>query len=157
MADLGLCFTTFQIISNKQQLASVSSKHRASGPDLQVGFFWRSPSPAQVASISDCFITQAGWPWAKYRWGLTLACTTGETPGPAHPIDSYRPRWNGTPRPCPCTADSTRVEVGLGCTWRMHLGYSAWKGGRGGCATGPYRTPTALGHTTKTQNQSSST
>ena len=28
---------------------------------------------------------------------------------------------------------------------------------RGGCATGPYRTPTTLGHTTKTQSQSSST
>ena len=27
----------------------------------------------------------------------------------------------------------------------------------GGCATGPYRTPSTLGHTTKTQSQSSST
>ena len=41
--------------------------------------------------------------------------------------------------------------------------YSAhWKGvpslgERGGCVTGPYRTPTTLGHTTKTQSQSSST
>ena len=30
-------------------------------------------------------------------------------------------------------------------------------GDRGGCATGPYRTPTTLGHTTKTRSQSSST
>ena len=30
-------------------------------------------------------------------------------------------------------------------------------GDRGGCATGTFRTPTTLGHTTKTQNQSSST
>ena len=30
-------------------------------------------------------------------------------------------------------------------------------GDRGVCATGPYRTPTALGHTTKTQRQSSPT
>ena len=29
-------------------------------------------------------------------------------------------------------------------------------GDRGGCVTGPSRTPTTLGHTTKTQNQSSS-
>ena len=28
-------------------------------------------------------------------------------------------------------------------------------GGRGGCATGPYRTPTTLGHATKTRSQSS--
>ena len=28
---------------------------------------------------------------------------------------------------------------------------------RGGCATGPYRTPTTLGHTTKTESHSSST
>ena len=28
---------------------------------------------------------------------------------------------------------------------------------RGGCATGPYRTPTTLGHTTKTQSQNNST
>ena len=26
-------------------------------------------------------------------------------------------------------------------------------GGRGGCATGPHRTPTTLGHTTKTQSK----
>ena len=30
-------------------------------------------------------------------------------------------------------------------------------GNRGGCATGPYRTPATLGHATKTQSQSSST
>ena len=30
-------------------------------------------------------------------------------------------------------------------------------GDRGDCATGPYRTPTILGHTTKTGSQSSST
>ena len=30
-------------------------------------------------------------------------------------------------------------------------------GDRGGCATGPYRTPTTLGHTTKTGSHSSST
>ena len=30
-------------------------------------------------------------------------------------------------------------------------------GNRGGCATGPYRTPTTLGHTTKRWSQSSST
>ena len=28
---------------------------------------------------------------AKHRWELTLACTTQEIPGPAQPMDSYRP------------------------------------------------------------------
>ena len=60
---------------------------------LQLGFTWESPSPAQVAAISDCSIAQAGWPWAKHRWRLILACTTQETPEPAHPVDSYRPCW----------------------------------------------------------------
>ena len=32
----------------------------------QLGFGWESPSPAQVAAISDCFIAQAGWLWAKH-------------------------------------------------------------------------------------------
>ena len=46
----------------------------------QLEFFWELPSPAQVADISDCFITQTGWPWAEHRWWLTMVCTTLETP-----------------------------------------------------------------------------
>ena len=53
----------------------------------------------QVAAISDCFIPQAWWPWAKHRWGLTVAYTTQETPRPAHPVDSYRPQWSTTTLP----------------------------------------------------------
>ena len=61
----------------------------AASLDSQLGFAQESPSPAQVAVISDCFIPRAGWPWPKHRWGLTLACTTQETP-----VDSYRPFWS---------------------------------------------------------------
>ena len=46
----------------------------ASGPALaaaslysQLSFILESPSPAQVAVFSDCFIAQAGWPLAKER------------------------------------------------------------------------------------------
>ena len=59
--------------------------------DSQIGFTWESLSPVQVAAISDCFLDQARWPQTEYKWGLTLACTTRETPGPAHSVDSYRP------------------------------------------------------------------
>ena len=155
----------------------------ASSLESQLGFAWESPSPAQVAVISDCFIPQAEWPWAKHRWGPPLACTTLETPGPAH-------QWTATdhvraPPPCPCTADppqGQRVVVcghnqsllltglskslPLTCQQQPRLNYkrrvySAHMkgaprvpslGDRGGCATGPYRTPTTLGHTTKTRS-----
>ena len=66
--------------------------------DSHLSFAWESPSQAQVAAISDCFIAQAGWPQAKHRWGLTLTCTTQENPGPD--TDHIR-----APPPCPCTAD----------------------------------------------------
>ena len=62
----------------------------AASLDSQLGFAWESPGPAQVAAISDCFIAQAGWPQAEHWWGLTLTCTTWETPEAAHPVDSYR-------------------------------------------------------------------
>ena len=64
--------------------------------DLQFGFAWKPPSPVQVAAISDCFIAQAWSPQAKHRWGLTLAYSTQKTPGPAHPVDSYRSCWSTT-------------------------------------------------------------
>ena len=119
------------------------------------------------------------------QWGLMLALTTQETPGPAHPVVIYRPLL-----PCPCTADpSQRARLvgsghsqslqlsGLGeslpltgqqqprlnhkrrvCTAHMKATPLALSlGGGGVCATGPYRTPTTIGHTTKTGSQSSST
>ena len=80
-------------VSKKQQLASVSPRPGTSSS--QISFTaWLCQgisNPAQVAAFSDCFIAQEGWPWENHRWGLTLACTTQETPGPAHPRSSYRP------------------------------------------------------------------
>ena len=69
--------------------------------DSQPGFTGKSLSPALVVVISDCFTPQAGWPRAKHWWGLTLACTTPETPEPAHPVDSYRPYQSTITKPPP--------------------------------------------------------
>ena len=118
-----------------------------------------------------------------------MACTTQETLGPVHPVDSYRPHWS-TNHPDPAqlilhggwrlvvSGHSQSLQLtGLSkflpliCQKQPKLNYkrkvhSAHKkrcissiqcGDRGGCATGPYRTPTTLGHTTKTWSQSSST
>lgn len=40
---------------------------------------------------TDHFVAHASWPWAGHRWQLTLACTSWETPDPAHPVESFRP------------------------------------------------------------------
>ena len=97
----------------KQQLASVSPQSwylllsgprhdtSSSQPRLTLGFTWESPSPAQVPAISDCFIAQAEWHWEKYRLGLTLVCTTWESPEPTHPVDSYRPHQSTSNHPAP--------------------------------------------------------
>ena len=83
----------------------------AASLDSQLGFAWKSPSPAQVAAISDGFIAQAGWPWAKHRWGLTLASTTWKTPGPVNPVDSHRSHWSTST--LPLQADPPQpLEVG---------------------------------------------
>ena len=153
-------------------------------------FTWESPSPAQVAAISDCFIVHAEWPQAEH---------SGDWFQPALPRkpQSLCTQWTATHHvealpPCPCTADPPqRVEVGvsghsqslqltglgkylpLTCqqhqrttTRRGRRVYSAHMkgtsrvsslGDRGSCATGPCRTPTTLGYTTKTWNHSSST
>ena len=73
----------------------------AASLDSQLGFIWDSPIPAQVAAFSDCFIAQAGWLWAKHRWGVTMACTTQETPGPAHLVNIYRPCGRTYHHPAP--------------------------------------------------------
>ena len=102
MAGPGSCFITSSVLSNKQQqLASVSPRPCTSSGQLdsQLGFNWKSPSPAQVATISDCFIAHAGWPQAKHGWWLTLASTTRVIPEPAHPVDNYGPCQSTTTLP----------------------------------------------------------
>ena len=68
----------------------------AASLDSQLGFTWESPSPALVAAISHCYIAQAGWPWEKHRWELTLTCNTWENPEPAPAVVSYRPHQSTT-------------------------------------------------------------
>ena len=61
--------------------------------------------------MSDCFVAQAGSPQGKHRWGLTLACTTWETPGPL--TQGTATDHNEAPLPFTCTADPPqRAEVG---------------------------------------------
>ena len=68
----------------------------SSSLDSQLGLAWESLSLAQVAAISHCSIVQAGWSWTKHRWGLTLAYTIWEIPGPVHPLGGYRPHQSTT-------------------------------------------------------------
>ena len=97
---------SYQTSNSWLQLALAAAKLES-----QLVFTWESPSPAQVAAISDCFVGYAGWPLAEHRVGLTLACTTQEIPGQST-------QWTATdhvraPPPCPCTADPPwREEVG---------------------------------------------
>ena len=155
----------------------------------QFGFAWESPSSAQLAVTLDCSIAQAGWPWAKHRLWQNLACTTQETSGSTHPVDSYRPlseRHHPAPaqlilhvgwRFVVCGPSQSLQLTGLGksfaliCQQQPRLNYKRRVysvhmecapqvpslGDRGSCATGPYRTSTILGYTTKTGTHSSST
>ena len=184
--SLYFCLLSLFLISMEvdpgQQLAAASLHS-------QLGLTWESPSPAQVAIISDCFIVQTGWPWAKYRWELILACTNWETPGPAHPVDSYRPFQSTNTLPLHRWSSMGdrgwwSVVTASPCSWLAWVNPSHWPansnqsplqeegvlsphkgrtiqvlslGDTGGCATGPYRTHTTLGHATKTGSHSSST
>ena len=132
-----------------------------------------------------------GVPGQKHMWGVTLACTTQETPEPAHPMDSGQLQImmeHHLPAPAQLILHGGwRLVVsglsqslwltGLGkslpliCQQQPRLNYKKRVylahtkgapqiprlGDSGSCATGPYRTPTTLGHTTKTQSQNSST
>ncbi|KAF6104320.1 hypothetical protein HJG60_011292 [Phyllostomus discolor] len=117
---------------------------------------------------------------------LSLAYTTQKTPEPVHLVDSYRPHWSTTTLPHiadpPQRAEVSGQQPVLAADWLRYLSpidyqeqsrlnykrrvYSAHTkgtsqvlslGDRRGCATGVYRTPTTLGHTTKTGSHSSST
>ena len=75
------------------KLASVSSRQ---GPSKsQISFTaWlhlEISKPSTSSSHLRLLLAQEGQARAKHKSGLTLASTTQETPGPAHPVDSYRP------------------------------------------------------------------
>ena len=142
--------------------------------------------PSKSNSHFQSIYSSGRVPQAKYRWGLTLACTNRETPGPAHPVDSYRHHHHLTPAQLilhggwklMVSGHSQSLQLtGLGkslpltCQEQPRLNYKRTTysahtkgtpqvpslGDRGGCATGPYRTLATLDHATKTQSQSSST
>ena len=60
----------------------------AASLDSQLGFTWESLSPAQVPTISDCSISQAGWPRKN---------TGGGSPWLVKPLGLYQ---LGNPRTC---------------------------------------------------------
>ena len=90
--------------------------------DSQFGFAWESPSLAHSSSHLIAFIAQAGWPWAKHRWGLTLPCTTQETPEPADPVESYRPHQSTTTLP----SHSWSSTEGRGCCSIVTVSPCSW-------------------------------
>ena len=175
------------MLSSKQQLASVnpSSSQSRVKPWLHLGISTTSTSSRHLRLL----YSSGRVPQAKHRWVLTLACTIQKTPGPALPMDSYRPLWSTTTWPSAqlilhrgwrlvVSDPSQSLQLtGLGkslplihqqqprLNYKRRV-YSAHTkgtpqipslGDRGGCSTGPYRTPTTLDYTTKTQSQSSST
>ena len=87
----------------------------------------------------------AGWPLAEHRVGLTLACTTQETPESAHPVDSYRPRWSTTTLPLHSWSPTEgggwwSVVTASLCSWLAWANPSHWPANssqgsttRGGC------------------------
>ena len=118
---------------NKQQLASVRPRPGTSSSQpritvwLHLGIF----KPSSNSTISDDFLAQAGWPWAKHRSGPTLACITQDTPGPAHPVDNYKPLQSTTTLP----HHSWSSEEGGGwwsvftdnaCSWQSWVNPSHW-------------------------------
>ena len=70
-------------------------------------------------------------PQAKYRWGLTLACTTWEPPGPVHPVDSYRPCQSTTTLPLHSWSSTEgrgwcSVDTANPCSWLAWVNPSHW-------------------------------
>ena len=101
----------------------------AASLDSQLGSAWETPNPPQVAVISDCFITQAGWHWAGHRWVLTLAWTI--FPGPLHPVGSYRPRRSTTTLPLHSWSSAEgggwwSVLTVSPCSWLVWVNPSHW-------------------------------
>ena len=150
----------------------------------QLGFAWESPSPVQVAAI--CFIalqgapgkTQVGAdiglhdlgnPRASIPSGQLQTTSEHRHPAPGQPIlnGGWRLVVSGHSQSLQLTGLDKSFP--LICQEQPRLNYKRVYsthmkgtpqipslGDRGGCTTGPFRTPTTLGHTTKTRSHSSS-
>ena len=125
MAYLGSCFTTFYVLSNKQQLRGPRPNTSSSQPRFTNWLPLGISKPSKNSSHIDCFIAHARWLWAEHRWGLTLSCTTREN-------QSLHTKWTaldlvGVPPPFPCTADPPqRAEVGG--KWSQQILAADWPG-----------------------------
>ena len=96
---------------NNQQLASVCSRPGTSSSQLRFTAWLQLgiSKPSTSSSHLSLLYSSGRVPCAKHRRGLTLACTTQETPGPMHPVYNYGPHHHiEVPPPCPCTADPLR-------------------------------------------------
>ena len=154
----------------------------ATSLDSQLGTAWECPSPAQVAAISNCFITQARFPGQNLGphdpGNLRASAPSGQLQTMSehhHPPPEQLILHRGW-RLVVSGHSQFLLLAGLGksllltCQQRPRLNYkrSVYSahmkgiprirnlGNRGGCATGPNRTPTILGHTTRTWSHSGS-
>ena len=98
MAGLGSCFTTFKILSNKQQLASVSPRPRTSSsqPRFIAWLHLRISKPSTSSSHLGLLYTSGRVALGKTQGKADLGLHHPGNPRPAHPVDSYRPPWSTT-------------------------------------------------------------
>ena len=117
--------------------------NNSSQPRWTFGFTWKSPSPAQVAPISDCFIAQAGRGWPL--------------PAPPGYSQSLHSQWTATDHvgallPCPYIAifhggrrlvDSGHSQslqlTGLGKSLHWPANSNQGSTTRGGCTQSTWR------------------
>ena len=86
----------------------------ATSLDSQLGFTWQSPSPAQVAAISDCFIAQAGWLRTTHRWvGADLVL---QPPGKPQSVCTQWTATDHVGEPPPCLPHPQLILHG---GWRL--------------------------------------
>ena len=157
----------------------------SSQPRFKLGFAWESPSPAQLATshiaLSSGRVTpgktQVGIDLGLHLPGNPRSIRQLQTTLENHYTASAQLIYHRGHRVVVIGHTQSLQLTGLGkslpliCQQQPRLNYNRKVysvhrkgtpqvpslGDRGGCATGPFRTPTTLGHTTKTQNQSSST
>ena len=147
MAGLGSCGPTASILSNKQHLASVSPRLSNSSSQLRFSVWLHLgiSKPTTSSTHLRLLFSSSTVPQAKHRWGLTLVCTTQETPEPAHPVDSYRPHQSTTTLPLHSWPSMEgrywcSVVTARPCSWLARINPSHWSANsnqdsttRGGC------------------------
>ena len=139
---LRLLYSSGRVAPGKTQVGAVHGLHyqrhlRACTPSrqLQTTLEHHHPTPAQLILHGAWRLGVSGHSQSLQLTGLGI---------PPRPLTcQQQPRLN----------DKRRVY----CTHIVGAPWVPSLGDKGGCATGPYRTSTTLGHTTKTGSQSRST